>query len=82
MFFPETGGGSGSNGDTSFLLLRHPVHGRRTVMGLTNAVVDTGVEQDTLGSRGLTGIDMSHDTNVSGLFKSHLSCHCSSSFFP
>ena len=35
-------------------------------MGLTDLVVDAGVEQDALGRRGLTGIDMSHNSDISG----------------
>jgi hypothetical protein len=66
---PKTGGSSRGDGDTTLLLLLHPVHGCGTLMGLTYFVVNTGVEQNTLGSSGLTGIDVSHDTNVSGFFK-------------
>jgi len=36
-------------------------------MGLTDLVVDAGVVEDTLGGGGLTGIDMGHDTDVSGI---------------
>ena len=66
---PETGGSSGSDGDASLLLLLHPVHGGGTLMGLTYLVVDAGVVQNTLGSRSLAGINVSHDTNISGFFK-------------
>ena len=37
-----------------------------TLVGFANLVVDARVEQDTLGSGGLTGIDMGHDADVSG----------------
>jgi hypothetical protein len=33
-------------------------------MDLTNTVHPTGIEQNTLGGRGLTGIDMRHDADV------------------
>ena len=46
-------------------------------MGLTDLVVLAGVEQDTLGSGGLTGIDVSHDAEVSGVFQRILSRHSS-----
>ena len=75
VFFPEAGGSSGRDGDTTFLFLNHPVHGGSTVMDLTDLMVDTGVVEDTLGRRRFTGVDMSHDTNVSGLFQRYLSRH-------
>ena len=61
--------GSGSDRDTAFLLLCHPVHGGSTIVRLTHLVVDTGVVQDTLCRRRLTGIDMSHDTNIASFLK-------------
>ena len=63
---PIAGGSRGSDGDAALLLLSHPVHGGGAVMGLTDLVVDAGVVEDTLGG-GLTGIDMGHDTDVSGI---------------
>ena len=73
---PERGGRSRSNGNTTLLLLRHPVHGRSAIMHFTDFVVNTGVEQDTLGGRGLTGVDVSTDTDVTvtcnGCCTSHL----------
>ena len=64
---PIAGGSRGSDGDAALLLLSHPVHGGGAVMGLTDLVVDAGVVEDTLGGGGLTGIDMGHDTDVSGI---------------
>ena len=55
---PEAGGSSGLDGDTTFLLLRHEVHGGGAVVGLADLVVLTGVEQNTLGSGGLAGINV------------------------
>ena len=72
---PEASGCSGSDGDAALLLLGHPVHGGGTVVGLTDLVVLTGVEQDTLGGGGLTGIDVGHDAEVSGIFQGILSRH-------
>jgi hypothetical protein len=46
------------------LLLDHPVHGRSAVVHLTDLVADAGVEEDALGGRGLTGIDVRHDADV------------------
>src|SRR5471030_140596 len=40
---PETGGRSGRDGNTTFLLLLHPVHGGCAVMNFTDFMVYTGV---------------------------------------
>ena len=70
------GGGSGrGDGDPSLLLLHHPVHGSRTVVHLTDLPVDTGVEQDTFGGGGFTGVDVSHDTDVTGQVQRYISWH-------
>ena len=61
---PEAGGSSRLDGDTTFLLLRHEVHGGGAVVGLADLVVLTGVEQNTLGSGGLAGIDVGHDADI------------------
>ena len=66
---PEAGGCSRGDGYATLLLLLHPVHGRGTLMGLAELVVDTGVEQNTFRSRGLAGVDMSHDTDISRFLK-------------
>ena len=50
--------------DTTLLLLNHPVHGSGTLVGLTDLMGLTRVEQNTLRRRGLTGIDVSHDTDI------------------
>src|SRR5690606_14461355 len=74
---PEGGGSSRGNSDTPLLLLLHPVHRRRTLMSLTELVVDPGVEQDPLGGGGLTGVDVGHDADVSDLVEvcQHVTCH-------
>ena len=77
VVFPETGGSSGSNGDTAFLLLLHPVHGGGTVVHLTDLVGDTCVEKDSLSGSGLTSIDVCHDADVANLTQvgQHFLCH-------
>ena len=45
---PVTCCGSGSDCDTSFLLLFHPVHGSSTFMSITNLVIYTSIIKDTL----------------------------------
>ena len=72
---PHTSGSRRSDGDAALLLLDHPVHGSRAFMGLTNTMGLTGVEQDALGGRGLTGVDMSHDTDVAQLLKGMTARH-------
>ncbi len=74
---PETGDRSGGDGDTTLLLLLHPVGGGSTVVGLTDLVVHTGVEEDALGRRGLAGIDVRHDADVADLVQvgQHFLCH-------
>ena len=64
---PEAGGGGGGDGDPPLLLLLHPVHGGGAVVHLTDLVADTGVVEDALGRRRLTGIDVRHDADVADL---------------
>jgi hypothetical protein len=61
---PEAGGGRGGDRDPPLLLLDHPVHGGRAVVDLAQLVGDARVEEDALGGRGLTGIDVGHDADV------------------
>ena len=72
---PVGGGGSRGDGDAAFLLLRHPVHGGGAIVGLADLVVDTGVIKNPFGSRGLTCVDMRHDTDVSGHFQRYIPRH-------
>ena len=46
-------------------------------MRLTDLVVNTRVEQDALGSRGLTGVNVRHDADIADLLKVclHFLCH-------
>src|SRR5690606_38110746 len=57
-----------SDRDTTLLLLLHPVHGRRTIVGFADLVVLAGVEQNALGHRRLAGVDVSHDTEIAVVF--------------
>ena len=77
---PVAGGRRGGDGDTTLLLLRHPVHGGGAVMGVADLVVYTGVIQNTLGSRGLAGIDVRHDADISGSLQRIFSRHICSPF--
>ena len=66
MLQPEAGGGGGRNGDAAFLFLDHPVHRSSAFMDLAHLVALAGVVEDTLGKRGLAGVDVSHDPDVAG----------------
>ncbi|MNC30731.1 hypothetical protein D3C75_790200 [compost metagenome] len=62
--FPEGGHGSGGDGDTTLLLLHHPVGGRCAIVHFTHLVAEAGVEQDPLGGGGLASIHVRTDTDV------------------
>ena len=74
---PEAGGGGGGDGDPALGLLLHPVHRGGAVVGLTDLVVDAGVEQDALGDGGLAGIDVGHNADIADLGEvgQHVECH-------
>ena len=73
---PECSSRCGGDSNTTFLLLLHPVHGGCAVMNFTDFMVYTGVEQNTFGSSGFTGVDVRTDTDVTvardGCCTSHL----------
>ena len=71
---PEGGGGSRGDGNTTFLLLHHPVHRSGTVMHLPDLMGLTRIIEDALRRRRLAGVDVGHDTNVPGECK--ISRHC------
>ena len=72
---PVAGGSCGGDGDTTLLLLLHPVHGSGTVVGIADLMVYTGVIKNTLGGSGLTGVDVRHDADISGSFQGIFSRH-------
>jgi len=61
---PGAGGRSGRDGDAALLFLLHPVHRRRALMDLSDAVRAACIEQDALRRSGLAGIDVGHDADV------------------
>jgi hypothetical protein len=61
---PERGGRSGGDRDATLLLLLHPVHRRGTFVHFADLVALAGVIKDALGGRGLAGIDMRHNTEI------------------
>jgi len=61
---PVAGGRGAGDGDTALALLLHVVHLGGAVVDLAGTVHATGIIQDTLSRRRLTGVDMSHDPDV------------------
>ena len=66
---PVAGGGSGCYRNAALLLLFHPVHGGGTFVSLTKLVIHAGVEKNTLSRRSLSGVNVSHDTDISRFLK-------------
>jgi hypothetical protein len=60
------GAGRRSRGDrnAALLLLLHPVHGRSALVHLADTVRDSRIEEDALGRRRLTGVNMRHNPDV------------------
>ena len=72
---PEGGGGGRGDRDAPLLLLLHPVHDGSALVNLTHLVGAAGVEQDALGRRRLTGVDVRHDPDVPGLIEGYFAWH-------
>src|SRR5918995_582655 len=64
MVAPEAGRRRRRDGDPALLLLLHPVHHGGAFVYLADLVRNSGVEQDALGRRRLSGIDVRHDADV------------------
>jgi hypothetical protein len=69
VVFPEAHGSGRSDRDSTLLLLDHPVHGRIAVMNFAYFVTFTGVVENSFGGRRFTGIDVSHDADITGVLK-------------
>ena len=63
---PEGGHRRRGDGDAALLFLFHPVGNGVAVINVADLVDQAGVEQDTLGRRGLARIDVGADTKVAG----------------
>ena len=70
---PVAGGSSGSDGNTTLLLLNHPVHGGTAIVDFADLVVDAGVIQNTLGGSRLTSINVGHNADISRHLKRNFS---------
>ena len=65
VILPSAGRGGGGNGDAALLFLLHPVHGCGALVDLTDLMDLLGVEEDALGDRGLTSVNVRNDADVS-----------------
>src|SRR5262249_49897453 len=72
---PERSGRSRGDRDATLLLLLHPVHRRGTFVHFADLVALAGVIEDALGRRGLAGVDMRHDTEVTVVLDGMLAGH-------
>ena len=73
--FPGAGRGGGRDRDPALLFLDHPVHRRGALVHFAEFVRLAGIEQNALGRRGLAGVDVRHDPDISRYVKSELSGH-------
>src|SRR6185503_19619833 len=62
---PEAGGRRRLDGDAALLLLHHEVGGGGAVMDLADLVDLAGELEDALGRRGLAGVDVGENPDVS-----------------
>src|SRR5688572_18809938 len=67
VVLPLTRGRRRGDRDAALLLLVHPVHDGRALVDLPHLVGASGVVEDALRGRRLTGIDVRHDADVARL---------------
>ena len=67
LVVPECGRSGRGDRDAALLLLNHPVHRGGAFVHLADLVGLTRVEKDSLRCGGLTGIDVSHDTDIASI---------------
>ena len=72
---PKTGGSSRCDSDTTLLLLLHPVHCCGAIVRFAYFMSFSRIKQDALGCGCFAGVNVRHDTNVSGHLKRYLSWH-------
>ena len=65
MVLPVAGGGCRGYGDSSILLLLHPVHGGFTVVDFADAVVFSCIEKNSFCCSCFSCINMGHDAYIS-----------------
>ena len=64
MIVPEAGRRRRGDRDAAFLFLLHPVHRRGAFVHFADLVGFAGVIENALGRRRLTGINVSHDADI------------------
>ncbi|MNT28241.1 hypothetical protein D3C72_1639130 [compost metagenome] len=64
MIFPERHGRGRRDSDTTLLLLNHPVHGGVAIMNFSDFMTFTSVVKDSFGGGRFTGINVSHDADI------------------
>jgi hypothetical protein len=72
---PVCGGRGRGDRDAALLLLLHPVHHRSALVNLPHLVGPAGVIEDALSRRRLTGVDVSHDSDVASVFERESAGH-------
>lgn len=72
VILPIAGGGGAGDRNTTFALLLHPVHRRGTLVGVADLVVHAAVEKNAFRQRGLAGINVRHDADVTGILQRNL----------
>ncbi len=75
LVVPEGGGRGGGDRDAALLLLLHPVHRRGAVVDFADLMGLAGIVKDALGRRRLSGVDVSHDAEISVVFDSVAARH-------
>src|SRR6267378_2324963 len=66
---PRSSGRCAGDGDPALALLLHPIHGGGAFIHGTDLVGHTGIEQDALGRRGFSRVDVRHDPDVAGILE-------------
>ena len=75
MTLPHGGSGGGGDGYPPFALLHHVIHNRCAVVHLAELARHARIEQNALGGRGFSGVDVSHDADVPDLVKCKVALH-------
>ena len=70
---PKTSGGGRSDGNAALALLFHPIHYRLAFVHLTDLVRNPCIEQNALGNRSFSSVNVSDDADIARLFDRVLS---------
>ena len=66
LVIPPIGGSCGRlNGDSTLLLLAHPVHGGGSIVNLADTMYLSSIIENTLSGCCFARIDMGHDSDIS-----------------